>query len=92
MLDPELDTCVQWQCTEETTNTRENMSHEKASYKDFCIWLRCVSDAEPSYSRYDALSVSDLIAIKSEAARIRRIDAEYALSTAKARAAAARVK
>ena len=68
------------------------MSHEKASYKDFCVWLKCVSDAEPSYSRYNALSVSDLISVKSEADRIRRIVDEYAASTAKAKAAAARVK
>ena len=68
------------------------MDHKKASYEDFCIWLKCVSDSEPTHSRYSALSVSDLISVKSEADRIRRIDAEYAVSTAKAKAAAARVK
>ena len=68
------------------------MSREKASWEDFCIWMKCVSDAEITYSRYCALSVRDLISIKSEADRIRRIEAEYAVSTAKAKAAAARVK
>ncbi|MCP4786429.1 MAG: hypothetical protein GY878_23055 [Fuerstiella sp.] len=65
---------------------------EKATYEDFCVWLRCVSDNEPTRERYSVQTVGDLQAIKSEADRIRRITAQYEASQAKAKAAAARVK
>jgi hypothetical protein len=65
---------------------------ELASYEDFCVWLHCVSDSEPSRSRYEALSVADLMSVKSEADRIRGIIELHDARVAKAKAAAARVR
>jgi len=65
---------------------------ELASYEDFCVWLHCVSDSEPSRRRFEALSVADSMSVKSEADRIRGIIELHDARVAKAKAAAARVK